>query len=209
MASYHGPKAKKQRRFGEVLIPRPKYQRILENRAYPPGDHGRDKQFRSGRRSDYGLQLDEKQKLAFIYNIRDRQMRNYFVKARKMQGNTGDNFLAMLERRLDNLVYRAGFAATIWAARQLVSHGHIEVNGRRLDIASYLAVPGDVISVREKMRKNPHVLESIEQGSAYAPGYLDVNAEQFSATFTHIPERGEIPVPVDEQLVVEYYTRLT
>ena len=130
MASYHGPKARVQRRFGEILIPRPKYQRIMEKRAYPPGDHGRDKQYRSGRRSDYGLQLDEKQKLAYIFNVRDRQLRNYFVKARQQSGNTGANLLALLERRLDNVVYRAGLAATIWAARQLVSHGHILVNGK-------------------------------------------------------------------------------
>jgi small subunit ribosomal protein S4 len=124
MASYHGPKARVQRRFGEVLIPRPKYSRILEKRAYPPGDHGKEKQFRQGRRSDYGLQLSEKQKVAFIYNVREGQLRRYFLRARRMPGNTGANLLGLLERRLDNLVYRAGFAATIWAARQMVSHGH-------------------------------------------------------------------------------------
>src|SRR5690606_29318843 len=97
MASYHGPKARVQRRFGEVLIPRPKYARILERRAYPPGDHGKEKQFRSGRRSDYGTQLNEKQKLSFIYNIRERQLRNYFVKARQQTGNTGANLLILLE----------------------------------------------------------------------------------------------------------------
>src|SRR5512134_1077638 len=131
MASYHGPKAKVQRRFGEVLIPRAKYQKILEKRPYPPGDHGKEKQYRSGRRSDFGTQLNEKQKLAFIYNIREAQLRRYFLRARRQPGDTGANLLALLERRLDNLVYRAGFAATIWAARQLVSHGHVLVNGQR------------------------------------------------------------------------------
>jgi small subunit ribosomal protein S4 len=208
MGSYHGPKARVQRRFGEVLVPRPKYARILEKRAYPPGDHGKEKQFRSGRRSDYGLQLNEKQKLSFIYNIRERQLRRYFMKARRQPGNTGANLMALLERRLDNLVYRAGFAPTIWAARQMVNHGHIQVNGGRLNIPSYLVRPGETITIVEKMRRNPHVVESIES-NAYAPQYLTVDTNSFSAVLTRIPERGEIQVPVDESLVVEFYTRLT
>lgn len=208
MGSYHGPKARVQRRFGEVLIPRAKYQKILEKRPYPPGDHGKEKQYRSGRRSDYGTQLNEKQKLAFIYNIREAQLRRYFLRARRQPGNTGENLLALLERRLDNLVYRAGFAPTIWAARQLVKHGHILVNGQRVDLPSYLVVPGQVLSVKESMRRNPHVLESME-GTAYNLEYLTVDKDNFSATFLRIPERQEIPVPVQEQLIVEFYTRLT
>lgn len=208
MASYHGPKAKKQRRFGEMLIARPKYARILENRAFPPGQHGREKAFRSGRRSNFGLQLDEKQKLSFIYNIRERQMRNYYKKADLMSGTTGNNLLMLLERRLDNLVYKAGFGATIWAARQIVVHGHITVNGSRVDLPSYQANPGDEIQVVEKMRKNVHLEEWVEQVSAYPP-YLDVDKNNFKATFTRIPEEGEVQVPVQVQLVVEYYNRLT
>jgi len=208
MASYHGPKAKVQRRFGEVLVPRPKYQKIIEGRPYPPGDHGKEKQFRSGRRSNFGLQLDEKQKLAFIYNIRERQMRNYYKKADSQPGRTGANLLALLERRLDNIVYRAGFASTIWAARQLVGHGHVLVNGKRLDLPSYQVVPGDVVSVREKMRKNVHVIESIESGVT-APAYMSLDTDNFTATFMRMPEQKEIPVPVDVQLIVEYYNRLT
>ena len=208
MASYHGPKARVQRRFGEVLIPRVKYQKILEKRGYPPGDHGKEKQYRSGRRSDYGMQLNEKQKLSFIYNIRESQMRRYFMRARRQSGNTGANLLALLERRLDNLVYRAGFAATIWAARQLVKHGHIQVNGQRVDLPSYVVNPGQVISVKETMRKNPHVLEAME-GTAYNLDYLAVEKNSFSATFLRVPERQEIPVPIQEQLIVEFYTRLT
>jgi small subunit ribosomal protein S4 len=208
MASYHGPKARVQRRFGEVLVPRPKYARILEKRAYPPGDHGKEKQFRSGRRSDYGLQLNEKQKLAFIYNVREKQLRRYFLKARQIKGNTGANMLALLERRLDNLVYRAGFAATIWAARQMVNHGHILINGGRVNIPSYSVNPGEVISLVDKMRKNPHVVESMES-TAYAPQFLSVDVNMASATMIRVPERGEIQIPVDEQLVVEFYTRLT
>lgn len=208
MASYHGPKAKQQRRFGEVLIPRTKYQKILEKRPYPPGDHGKEKQYRSGRRSDYGLQLNEKQKLSFIFNIRETQMRRYFQRARRQPGNTGANLLRLLERRLDNLVYRAGFAPTIWAARQLVKHGHVLVDEKRVDLPSYSVMPGQTISVKESMRKNQHVLDAME-GVAYNLAYLQVDKNAFAARFASLPEREEIPVPVDEQLIVEFYTRLT
>ncbi len=208
MASYHGPKARVQRRFGEVLIPRAKYQKILEKRPYPPGDHGKEKQYRSGRRSDYGLQLNEKQKLSFIYNVRETQLRRYFLRARRIPGATGENLLSLLERRLDNLVYRAGFAPTIWAARQLVKHGHVTVDGGKLDLPSYSVKAGQIIAVSEKMRKNVHVLEAIE-GVAHNLTYLDVDRNAFSARLTGVPTREEIPVPVAEQLVVEFYTRLT
>ncbi|MAU12612.1 MAG: 30S ribosomal protein S4 [Anaerolineaceae bacterium] len=208
MASYHGPKAKQQRRFGTLLVPRPKYSRILDSRAYPPGDHGKEKSFRGGRRSDYGLQLDEKQKLSFIYNVRERQLRNYYKKAVLMPGATGINLLGLLERRLDNLVYKAGLGATIWAARQLVVHGHVEVNGSRLDLPSYQVKPNDVISLSAKMKKNVHVVEWIEQIAAYPP-YLSVDKDNVSATLLRTPEEGEIQVPVEIQLVVEYYNRLT
>jgi len=208
MASYHGPKAKQQRRFGTLLVPRPKYSRILDSRAYPPGDHGKEKSFRGGRRSDYGLQLDEKQKLSFIYNVRERQLRNYYKKAVLMPGATGINLLGLLERRLDNLVYKAGLGATIWAARQLVVHGHVEVNGARLDLPSYQVKPNDVISLSAKMKKNVHVVEWVEQIAAYPP-YLSVDKDNVSATLLRTPEEGEIQVPVEIQLVVEYYNRLT
>lgn len=207
MASYHGPRARVQRRFGQVLIPRAKYQKILEKRPYPPGDHGKEKQFKSGRRSDYGLQLSEKQKLSFIYNIRETQLRRYFVKARQQTGNTGANLLVLLERRLDNLVYRAGFAATIWAARQIVKHGHILVNGQRVDLPSFSVKPGMSISVKESMRNNVHVQEAIES-AIHNLSYITVDKNSMTATFTALPSREEIPVPVQEQLVVEYYNRL-
>ena len=208
MASYHGPKARVQRRFGEVLIPRTKYQKILEKRPYPPGDHGKEKQYRSGRRSDYGLQLSEKQKLSFIFNIRETQMRRYFLRARRQPGNTGVNLLRLLERRLDNVVYRAGFAPTIWAARQFVKHGHVLVDGKRVDLPSFSVSPGQTIAIKESMRKNVHVLDAME-GVAYNLSYLQVDKNAFTASFVTLPERQEIPVPVDEQLIVEFYTRLT
>ncbi len=208
MASYHGPKAKPQRRFGELLVPRPKYQRILEERAYPPGEHGREKSFRSGRRSNYAIQLDEKQKLAFIYNVRERQMRNYYKKAALMPGTTGNNLLTLLERRLDNIVYKSGLGATIWAARQIVGHGHININGRRVDLPSYQVSPGDVIEINDKMKKNVHIQEWVQQ-SAYSPQYLIVDKDNLKVTFDRMPEVGEVQTPVDIQLVVEFYNRLT
>lgn len=210
MASYHGPKAKVQRRFGEVLVSRPKYSKIIDKRPYPPGDHGREKQFRSGRRSDYGLQLDEKQKLAFVYNVRERQLRNYYKKATAMTGRTGQNLLTLLERRLDSMVFRAGFAATIWQARQFVGHGHIMINGQRLDLPSYQVSVGDVIEVGDKMKKNPHIVELAEQIRGQHPvPYLSVDSNALTATFMRMPDEGEIPNVVDLQLVVEYYNRLT
>lgn len=207
MGSYHGPKAKKQRRFGEVLIPRAKYQKIIGKRAYPPGDHGKEKTFRTGRRGDYANQLDEKQKLAFIYNIRENQLRRYFKEARQQEGPTGHNLVRLLERRLDNIIYRSGYAATIWAARQLVVHGHILVNGRRLDLPSYSVIPGDKIQIRPKMQKNVHIVESL-QVVGNIPDYMILDKENFTTTFTRIPERHEVPLPIDEQLVVEFYARL-
>jgi len=208
MASYHGPKTKPQRRFGELLVPRPKYQRILEERAYPPGEHGREKSFRSGRRSNYANQLDEKQKLSFIYNIRERQMRNYYKKAALMPGTTGGNLLMLLERRLDNIVYKAGLAATIWAARQIVGHRHILVNDKRVDLPSFQVSAGDVVSVTAKMKKNVHIQEWIQQAT-YSPAYLVVDKDNFSVTLDRLPEPQEVQVPVDIQQVVEFYNRLT
>ncbi len=207
MASYHGPKAKVQRRFGEVLIPRAKYQKILEARPYPPGQHGKEKTFRSGRRSDYGQQLFEKQKLSFIYNIRETQMRRYFKRALRMPGNTGVNLLILLERRLDNLVYRAGFAATIFAARQIVKHGHITVDGQRVDLPSFQVSPGMVLSMTDSMKKNPHVMDALES-TAHNLDYISVDTNTVTATFARLPDRAELPIKIDEQLIVEYYNRL-
>jgi small subunit ribosomal protein S4 len=207
MASYHEPKARVMRRFGEVLVPRPKYSRIVAKRGYPPGEHGKEKAFRSGRRSDYGMQLNEKQKLSFIYNIRETQLRRYFNKARRMSGNTGSNLLQLLERRLDNIVYRAGFAATIWAARQLVKHGHIFVDGARLDLPSYQVNPDQAISVSPRMRQNVHVVESVGS-SVYNLNYITIEKESLTARLMHIPDRADIPVPIQEQLIVEFYNRL-
>ncbi|MBC8098138.1 MAG: 30S ribosomal protein S4 [Armatimonadetes bacterium] len=208
MASLHGPKAKLQRRFGEVLVPRTKYQSIIEKRGYPPGDHGKEKQFKSGRRSDFGLQLDEKQKLSFIYNIRERQLRTYYKRASRMPGRTGANLVALLETRLDAVLYRAGYAATIWASRQMVGHGHIDVNGERVNLPSYQVQVDDVISIRPKMRQNVHI-ETWMKESNNAPTYLAIDRSAFNVKLARVPDQKEIPVQVNLQLVVEFYNRLT
>lgn len=202
------PKAKQMRRFGEVLMPRPKYQKIVEKRPYPPGVHGKEKAFRRGRQSDYALQLEEKQKLAYIYNVQERQMLRYYLKASQMPGVTGDNMLILLESRLDNLVYRLGFGATIWAAKQVVGHGHILIDGGKLDVPSYSVVPGQTITLREKMRQNPNVVEAM-QSKGPLPEYLLYDEASFTATLERLPYREDIQLPVNEQLVVEFYSRKT
>lgn len=200
-------KAKDQRRFGEVLVPRRKYQQIVEKRPYPPGEHGTSQQFfRGKRRSDFALQLEEKQKLRFMYNVMERQMRNYFKKAVAMPGQTGHNLLVLLERRLDNIIFRTGLAPTIWAARQLVVHRHIEVDGHIVDRPSYSLSAGEEITVRSRMRKNAHIQEWIQE-AAPPPQYIDADLENFRLVLKYVPERKEVPVYVNEQLVVEFYNR--
>jgi small subunit ribosomal protein S4 len=202
------PKAKEMRRFGEILVSRPKYQRILEKRPYPPGAHGKEKAFRRGRQSDYSLQLEEKQKLAFIYNVQDRQLRNYYLKAARLPGVTGDNLLKLLETRLDSICYRLGFGATIWAARQIVSHGHVLVDGKKVNIASYTVTPGQTITLDERMRQNPDVEIAMDTRGPL-PDYLEFEEASFTATLKRQPERSDIQLPVNEQLVVEFYSRKT
>ena len=194
---FNGPKVKLSRRLGVALTP--KAQRLLERKAG-------DQRSRADRRlSDYGLQLLEKQRLRFQYNVSEKQMRRYFQTALREKGRTGTNLIRLLERRLDALVYRSGFVASIFAARQVVAHGHIEVNGRRVRTASQSVKPGSVISIREKSRG----MQMFEmEWSAYTPpAYLDRDQESLSATLVSIPERADIPVICEEQYVVEYYSR--
>jgi small subunit ribosomal protein S4 len=202
------PKAKEMRRFGELLVARPKYQKILQRRPYPPGVHGKEKAFKRGRQSDFLLQLEEKQKLSFIYNVHERQLLNYYLRASRMPGVTGDNLLSLLESRLDNVCYRLGFGATIWAARQIVNHGHILVNGKKVDIPSFLVVPGQTITLREKMRQNADIDMSMQARGAL-PDYLDYEQAAFTGTVKRRPEKSDIHLPVNEQLVVEFYSRKT
>jgi small subunit ribosomal protein S4 len=199
-----GPKVKRSRRLGIALTP--KAARVMERRQGPPGRAPqRTGGMRGRRESDYKRQLIEKQRLRAQYNITERQMRNYYEEALKSRGNTGEALVQSLERRLDALVLRAGFAPTIYAARQVVLHGHVQVNGRRVNLPGYQLRPGDVISLKERSRSLPMFAEALE--SAYPPGYIDLDKEAMRATFLRVPPRSEIPVMCEATAVVEFYSR--
>ena len=193
------------RRFGVALAPSPKYQRILEKRPNPPGQHGgRSRRAKIGA---YGSRLLEKQKLRAFYGVAERQMRRYVAEAMRRSGPTGTNLLQLLEQRLDAVVYRLGFAPSIWAARQLVGHGHVLVNGKRVDIPSYQVRPGESISLSEKMKRSRQTAVWSERGGVVLPGYLEKDATGDTGRLVRAPERDEIPVPVDDRLIVEFYSR--
>lgn len=175
----------------------------LKKRPYGPGQHGQD---RKRKASEYGSQLLEKQKLKNLYGVNERQFRRLFVLAKKDPNVTGLAFFRILESRLDNLVYRMGFARTRAGARQLVNHGHILVNGKKVDIASYLCNVGDVISLKESSPLKV-VKESFESKPA-SVSYVSVDAEKYSGTFTRLPERNELPQDIQESQIIEYYNRL-
>lgn len=198
---YTGPKAKLARRLGVPITP--KSQKYLETRPTPPGMHGQSK--RPKKQSDYGKQLIEKQRLRMQYNLSERQLYLYYEKAHSKEGNTGDIFMQLLECRLDALVLRAGFARSIYAARQLVNHGHIRVNGKKVNIPSYHVRVGDEIAVKEKSKKMESVLFAI-QNASFMP-YLKVDGETLVAQLTEVPTREDIPTICEESLVIEYYSR--
>jgi small subunit ribosomal protein S4 len=175
----------------------------LKRRPYGPGQHGQD---RKRKPSEYGTQLLEKQKLRELYGVSERQFRRLFVIAKKDKTVTGLAFFRILESRLDNLVYRMGFARTRAGARQLVNHGHILVNGKKTDIASYLCKVGDVISLKETTPLK--VVKESFDGKPAIPAYVTVNAEKFSGTFSRLPERNELPMDINEAQIIEYYNRL-
>jgi len=207
MATYRAPKARMMRRFGEATFRAHKYHGILEKRQTPPGQHG-PKARRAKKKSEYGKRLEEKQKLRFIYNVLEKQMRRYVKRAFTSKGVSGHTLLQILETRLDNLVYRMGFANTIWSARQLVSHGHILVNGKKLNIPSYEVRVDDVITLKEKMRENIQIQEALKSCPAgLVPPYLEVDRDTYSAKLTAMPQRDDIPVKIEEQLIVEYYSK--
>ncbi len=177
----------------------------LERRKYAPGQHG---QRRRSKVSDYGVQLREKQKARRIYGVLERQFRNYFKKADKMKGITGDNLLLILERRLDNIVYRLGFAGSRREARQFVNHGLICVDGKKVDIASFLVKSGQSVSVREKSRKVARIQESLETVQRRGvPAWLEVDAEKFLGNFVSYPTGEELGAEVNAQLIVEFYSK--
>jgi small subunit ribosomal protein S4 len=198
--SYRGPKAKKSRALGVALTTKSAF--IMNRKPNAPGQHGGR---RRGARSTFGEQLLEKQRLRFQYNLREKQLRKFFDQAKRRKGNTADELLRLLERRLDNFVYRAGFAPTIYAARQLVSHGHVAVNGRKIDRPGKLVTIEDVITIREKSRNMPMVQSALTQ--ANPPGYIEASKEQFMARLTREPETEEIPVICRVPMVVEFYSR--
>jgi small subunit ribosomal protein S4 len=200
MARYTGPKFKLSRRLGISLSGTGKE---LAKRPFPPGQHGPGMKKKS---SGYGLQLMEKQKLRHMYGLGEKQFRNLFDKASNMKGIAGENFMALLESRLDNLVYRLGFSNSRAGARQLVSHGHITVNGKKLDIPSYIVNTGEIIGLREKSRGLSTVKEAIA-GRHHVPGYLDFNEAALEGKYVRLPDRGELPQEIDEKQIVEFYSR--
>lgn len=205
MAKMKTPKGKLVRKFGENIFGNPKFDKLLNRKPYAAGQHG---QSRRRRLSNYGVQLKEKQKIKIMYGILERQFRNYFEKADKMAGETGTNLMQMLESRLDNVVYRLGFASTRPAARQLVNHAHVMVNNRKVNIPSYIVKPGDVIQIRARSKKMDLILESMKRikGDIDLP-WLDLDKARMTGTVIAIPERDEMQVLVNEQLVVELYSK--
>jgi small subunit ribosomal protein S4 len=203
MSKRHSAKYKIDRRMGENLWGRPKSP--VNARSYGPGQHG---QRRKSKVSDFGLQLRAKQKLKGYYgNLTEKQFSRTYEEAARRKGNTSENLIALLESRLDAVVYRAKFVPTVFAARQFVNHGHVTVNGKRVNIASYRVKAGDVVEVREKSRNMALVLEALQSSERDLPDYITVDTRHFSATFVRAPELSEVPYPVkmEPNLVVEFY----
>ena len=201
MARYTGPSTKIARKFGEPMFGPDKY---FERRNFPPGQHGLAKKRKKS--SEYGTQLKEKQKVKYTYGLLERQFRNLYEKASKMKGIKGENLIMLLESRLDNIVYRMGIAPTRAAARQLVSHRHIVVNGNVNSIPSVLVKPGDVIGVRERS-KSLEVIQDSLAASANKYPWLEWDANTLSGKFLNLPDRTEIPETINEQLIVELYSK--
>ncbi|WP_058301685.1 30S ribosomal protein S4 [Gorillibacterium timonense] len=200
MARYTGPKFKLSRRLGISLSGSGKE---LAKRAFPPGQHGNNQRRKI---SGYGQQLQEKQKLRHMYGLNEKQFRNLFDKASKMKGISGENFMILLESRLDNLVYRLGWANSRAGARQLVSHGHVTVNGKKVNIASYMVSVGDIIGLRERSRTMASIKDAIA-GRHHIPQYLDFNEQAMEGKFVRLPERAELSQEIDEKQIVEFYSR--
>jgi len=202
MARYTGPSTRVSRRFGQYIVGSPK---VLERRNFPPGQHGP----KSRRKlSEYAVGLAEKQKLRFIYGLLERQFRRTFAIAKRERGVTGERFLQLLETRLDSVVYLLGFAKSRAAARQLVNHGHVRVNGRKVDIASYTVVQGDEVEMKAVNSSRQLATRAIEENRArVVPSWLTRNDEALKGTVTRLPTRDEMEPSINEQLIVEYYSR--
>ena len=206
MARYLGPKCKLMRREGTDLFLKSRARSVESKCKFDklPGQT----QERRRRLSDYGVQLREKQKVRRLYGVLERQFRNYYATAERLKGPTGENLLQLLERRLDNGVYRMGFGSTRNEARQLVSHKAIEVNGKVVNIPSYLVKAGDVISVREKARKQVRIQNALALAEQYGfPDWVEVDVKGMTGTFKRLPERADLPAEINEQLIVELYSK--
>ncbi len=200
MSRYTGSTYRKARRLGFSILENGKE---LAKRPYAPGQHGNE---RRRKLSDYGTQLQEKQKVRFMYGINEKQFRKIFDDAGKLKGVHGENLLRLLESRLDNLVYRLGFASTRKGARQLVNHGHITVNGIKVNIPSYRCKPGDVIAIKEQSKTHPAVLASLE-GTNNRVEFVTFDDKKLSGTYVRFPERSELNADINESLIVEFYNR--
>ena len=200
MSRYTGPQYKKSRRLGFSTLENGKE---LARRPYAPGIHGTS---RRKKVSEYGIQLQEKQKVRFMYGLNEKQFRKTFDKAGKMKGIHGENFLRLLESRLDNLVYRLGLSTTRRGARQIVNHGHILVNGKKVNIPSYTCKPGDVISVKENSMEHKAIKNTIEL-NIKTPAFVEFDNKKLSGTYLRYPERNELNAEINESLIVELYNR--
>lgn len=208
MARYRGPVERLERRLNADLglkgERRLNGKSALEKRPFAPGQHGQ----RRTKLSEYGLQLQEKQKAKFMYGVSEKQFRKYFKEAARREGNTGANLITLIETRLDNVVYRMGFAATRASARQLTTHGSILVDGKKVDIPSYVVKPGQKIEVKEKLKSNVQVVRSLElTNQTGLVDWVDVDATKVCGVFTRVPARDEVTIPVEERLIVELYSK--
>jgi len=202
MARYTGPKSRIARKFGDPIFGPDK---VLEKKNYAPGQHGVAK--RRGKKSEYGVQLQEKQKAKYTYGVLEKQFANLFHEAARMKGITGEILVQLLEQRLDNVVYRIGLAKSRAGARQLVSHRHVCVNGKVVNIPSYSLKPGDIVSVREKAKSLEVIQDALSQTRVSKYSWIEFDNAQLSAKFVHVPERTEIPENIKEQLIVELYSK--
>ena len=205
MAKLNTARGKLVRKFGENIFGNPKFDKLLNRKAYPPGQHGMS---RRSKLSNYGIQLQEKQKIKFTYGLLEKQFRNNFEKAEKMEGETGINMLQLLESRLDNVVYKLGFAPSRPCSRQLITHKHFLLNDRVVNIPSYKVKPGDRIEVREKSKKLDIIIDSLRRIKGDIDlSWLEVNKGKMYGVFLSVPDREEIHLTVNEQLVVELYSK--
>jgi small subunit ribosomal protein S4 len=200
MSRYTGPKFKLSRRLGISLSGTGKE---IAKRPFPPGQHGPGQKKKI---SGYGMQLQEKQKLRHMYGLNEKQFRNLFDKADKMKGMTGENFMVLLESRLDNLIYRLGFSNSRAGARQLVAHGHVLINGKKVDIPSFTVSTTDVIGLRERSRSLSTIKEALTNRH-HIPGYVEFNEAAMEGRYLRLPERSELPQEIDEKQIVEFYSR--